>query len=215
MIKKILLVSLVCLTPTAKAMAQSTFEGFYGQIGIGFEDDDLKFSGGTARGVPYTVPVDDQSQYVGITASAGGYYAASSKFLIGAGIDYSPMSGKKAPYALSVPSAGVTINGIYNKTDQYNFFLSPALLIDDGKLAYVKAGYANIVLKSTVNGSSESATYHGYSLGLGYKQIIKGGLYGFGEGNYASYKSRNDGNGFSGTNKPVSFNVLVGMGYNF
>lgn len=215
MIKKFLAVGLLGLMSTTNAMAQSAFQGFYGQIGVGFEDDDLEFSGGTARGAPYTVPVDDQSKYVGVTASVGGYYALTPKFLLGAGIDYSPLSGKDTPYALSVPSAGVTINGMYKKTDQYSFYVSPALAIDEKKLAYVKVGYSKIDMKSTVNGSSETGTYSGYSIGLGYKQMISRGLYGFTEANYASYQSRDDGNGFSGDNKPTSYNLLFGLGYKF
>ena len=64
-------------------------------------------------------------------------------------------------------------------------------------------------------GATEKTSYTGYSLGLGYKQIIQGGLYGFGEVNYAAFSSKGDGNGLSGTNQPTATNILVGLGYKF
>ena len=56
----------------------------------------------------------------------------------------------------------------------------------------------------------------GYSLGLGYKQIISGGLYGFAEGNYLSYpnKSITDAVGTYNVNAN-SMSFLVGVGYKF
>lgn len=213
--KKHLLAIALLSTLSMGAMAQSAFEGFYGQVGIGYEDDDLVFSGGTARGRTYTVPVDDQSQYFAAVVSIGGYYAVTPNFLLGAGVDYSPLSGANTPYALSVPSAGVTINGTYQKKSLYNIFFSPAYAIDKDKLVYAKVGYTSMDLQATVGNASETSTYNGYSLGLGYKQFITGGLYGFAEGNYFSYSSKADGAGFTGTNQPTNYNLLVGLGYKF
>jgi hypothetical protein len=81
-------------------------------------------------------------------------------------------------------------------------------------------GYAKDELRT----NSSSNNTNGYSLGLGYKQIVKGGLYGFGEVNYASYgKQTNTQTGAIG-GRPASasitsssnvFNVLVGIGYKF
>ena len=212
--KKLLAIALVSALPMT-AIAQSAFEGFYGQIGIGFEDDDLVFSGGTARGTPYTVPVNDQARYFGGALGVGGYYAVTPKFLLGAGIDYSPLAGAKTPYALAIPSAGLTFNGSYQKKSSYNLFISPAYAIDKEKLLYAKVGYTSMDIEATVGNASETDTYNGYSLGLGYKQIITGGLYGFAEGNYASYSSKNDSPGFTGNHKPTSYNLLVGVGYKF
>lgn len=212
---KILAFSVLTLFSFGSAMAQSAFEGFYGQIGIGFEDDDLVFSGGTARGRTYTVPVDDQAQYFGGAIGIGGYYGVTSNFLLGLGVDYSPLAGAKTPYALSVPSVGFTANGTYQKKNSYNIFLSPAYAIDKEKLLYAKVGYTSMDIEATVGNASETDTYTGYSVGLGYKQIIKGGFYGFAEGNYASYGSKNDSPGFSGNHKPTSYNLLVGLGYKF
>ena len=212
--KKILAIALLSIIPIG-AIAQSAFEGFYGQVGVGYEDDDLVFSGGTARGSAYTVPVDDQSRYFASIFSIGGYHSVTPNFLLGAGIDYSPFSGANAPYVLSVPSAGVTFNGSYHKKSSYNFFVSPAYAIDKNKLIYAKVGYTRMDLEATVGVAKDTSTYNGYLVGLGYKQIIGGGLYGFAEGNYFSYSSKADGAGFSGTNQPKNYNLMMGLGYKF
>jgi hypothetical protein len=66
-----------------------------------------------------------------------------------------------------------------------------------------------------MNNNSSTDNYKGYSLGLGYKQLVDTKLYGFAEVNYAKYDSQSDGAGLTGTNSPHSVNVLVGAGYRF
>jgi opacity protein-like surface antigen len=64
---------------------------------------------------------------------------------------------------------------------------------------------------------------NGYSLGLGYKQIISGGWYGFGEVNYAMFGNASLNKSkfgeiyvsTTGSFKANSMNVLVGLGYRF
>jgi hypothetical protein len=97
--------------------------------------------------------------------------------------------------------------------------------VDTDKLIYGKVGYSQS--ESDVDfGAAESPnhTAKGYVLGLGYKQIIKGGFYGFAEGNYFMYKSTPYNT--SGTTAGVSYtstqnikssgyDLLVGIGYKF
>jgi hypothetical protein len=66
-------------------------------------------------------------------------------------------------------------------------------------------------------------------LGLGYKQIISGGWYGFGEVNYASYGNKTVSTSYNSTVVNVgsvpttatstisanTMNVLLGVGYKF
>ena len=70
----------------------------------------------------------------------------------------------------------------------------------------------------------DTTNYTGYSLGLGYKQIISGGLYGFGEVNYASYGNQTSSQSgvvsgsvlsTSVTSSANVTNLLVGLGYKF
>ena len=103
---------------------------------------------------------------------------------------------------------------------------------------YLKAGYSNQQLKytapanntgtSTDPARSVTSTVGGYVLGLGYKQIITGGLYGFAEGNYMQYsKGNTNGSPFTSTqndyrvsvsnSNPASsaYTLLIGVGYKF
>ena len=67
----------------------------------------------------------------------------------------------------------------------------------------------------------------GYIVGLGYKQIIQGGLYGFAEANYMGYgdisgsvtQSYTDGTPGTFTSRTSAslnaYNLLIGVGYKF
>jgi opacity protein-like surface antigen len=198
---KKLLVATLFAASTTGAFAQSAFEGFYGQAGIGYESTSVSFSGGSVQGFPYGVSADNSNSFAGT---------------VGIGAEYSPIPGSNANVTLSIPGTTTpSISGTYKKKDSYNLFISPAIAIDKDKLAYAKVGYTGANIETSILGSSNTTSYTGYSLGLGYKQIIRGGLYGFGEVNYAAYSSKSDGGGFSGTNKPTATNVLVGIGYKF
>jgi len=210
--KKLLVVALFAVAGTS-AMAQSAFEGFYGQVGIGYESTAVSFTGGTESGRSYSATANNSNSFAG-TLGIGAYFSVTSNFMLGIGAEYSPISASNANYSISVPSVAYTGTGTYKKKDSYNLFISPAFAIDKDKLAYAKVGYTGANIESS-GGATEKTSYTGYSLGLGYKQIIQGGLYGFGEVNYAAFSSKGDGNGLSGTNQPTATNILVGLGYKF
>lgn len=205
------------------AIAQSAFEGVYGQVGIGYENISASFTGGTlttANGsASYTTNANNNNSFTGVV-SLGAYFPVTQSFLLGLGAEYSPIESSSSNYTFSVPSNSYSETGSIKKQNSYNIFLSPAYAIDKDKLAYLKAGFTGASVKSTAqDGATATTNYTGYSLGLGYKQIISGGLYGFGEVNYYSYGSQNDTSDssatLSGTNKANSTNVLVGLGYKF
>jgi len=212
--KKIQLVmitaSMIGMSATA-VNAQSAFEGAYGQIGIGYENVTPSFSGGSIAGYGYNVSAANSNSFTG-TATVGYSFAVAPTFLLGIGAEYSPISGSNANFTLNVPSLRYSATAQYNKQDSYNIFLSPGIVIDKDKLAYAKVGYTGANVKSSDGGNSSLT---GYSLGLGYKQIISGGLYGFGEINYASYGNVNIGDGATGTFSANTSNILVGLGYKF
>ena len=211
---KKLLVAALFAASTTGAFAQSAFEGYFGQVGIGYESTAVSFTGGTTSGQSYSATANNSNSFAG-TVGIGAYFPVTSSFLLGVGAEYSPIPGSNANFSISVPSVAYTGTGTYKKKDSYNLFISPAIAIDKDKLAYAKVGYTGANIESTGAGATDTTSYTGYSLGLGYKQIIQGGLYGFGEVNYAAYSSKNDGNSLSGTNKPTATNVLVGLGYKF
>jgi hypothetical protein len=78
-------------------------------------------------------------------------------------------------------------------------------------------GYTGLSSEQTVLGEKTTSNFTGHSLGLGYRQIIQGGLYGFIETNYATYSSKQDTNldGATGNNKPTTMNAILGVGYKF
>ena len=149
--------------------------------------------------------------------------AVTKDFLLGIGAEYSPIAGQKANYSGSVLGTSLG-NGSYNKENSYNIFLSPATPVGNDGLLYGKVGYTGASIKDTFGSSSTTLNYTGYSLGLGYKQIIQGGLYGFGEFNYMSYGNKTSTSsgtiaGYTVTSSVTSnanaYNFLVGVGYRF
>lgn len=195
---------------------------------------------------------------------AGYYWKANEKWLIGLGVDYSALSQTSSSFPVSITNASgnttvaagstVTANGgSVQLSNRFNLFLTPGYAIDKDKLVYLKAGYSQVttqfnrhssVTRTAANGTSvttpatggsPSSSQGGYLVGLGYKQIITSGLYGFVEGNYMSYNSPSDSftttvtalntvHGISSTgtrtvttkfNSLNSYQLLVGMGYAF
>ncbi len=61
-----------------------------------------------------------------------------------------------------------------------------------------------------------SSSLSGYALGLGYKQVIRGGLYGYAELNYAKYKDVDVPYAqLSGEINATGMDVAVGIGWKF
>lgn len=147
----------------------------------------------------------------------GYYWQANDKWLIGLGADYSALTQTSSSIPVTVANAAgstsiafgdsLTFNGgNMQLSNRFNLFITPGYAIDKDKLVYVKAGYSQVTAQynratsatRTTNGVSntypatggnQSSNQGGYLLGLGYKQVISNGLYGFVEGNYMGYSS--------------------------
>ena len=195
------------------AMAQSAFEGAYGQLGTGYENNSYSNLSGTgsntSQAVPDTWSTGNQSSSGAPLIIGLGYnFSVSPKWLLGLGADYSAISQQTSTYSSYSPTGGVnnvpaTINGFQLQTlNRVNIFVAPGYVIDKDKLVYLKAGYSSASLKETYPttitkstgttaltawSTSPSATINGYVLGFGYKQMIANGFYGFAEANYMSY----------------------------
>jgi outer membrane immunogenic protein len=209
------LIPLALMFFAAPSFAQNAFEGFYGQIGIGYESTSPGFSSGTTSGFAYSVPYESKSRGFAGVISVGGYMQMNQSFLLGLGVDYSPLSTSNANWSMTIPGAGQLNENKFEKKSSYNIFVSPALAIDKDKLAYAKIGFAGLSAQTTdPENLKDTYNFTGYSLGLGYKQAINGGLYGFAEGNYFSYGSKTLIEA-TGNIKPSTFNLLVGIGYKF
>jgi hypothetical protein len=193
----------------------------------------------------------------------GYYWQASDKWLIGVGADYSVLTQSGPTYTANfrnaagsnsiVPGEVTTSDGdSRNLSNRFNLFITPAYAIDKDRLVYLKAGYSQVSVQynkttsvtRTINGTStkypteggsQTDNSGGFLVGLGYKQIITGGLYGFAEGNYMSYGSAgysfnpvlqpsNTARGVTPAGTRVintnissfnSYQLLVGLGYAF
>ena len=223
--KKVLLTALLSgLVGTAAA--QSAFEGFYGQIATGYENNTIKSTTTTftnAAGATVATYSDPAAiaNSAPIVIGAGYNFSIAPQFLLGIGTDYSILTAKSA--LITSTSPGNDDNVAYYKTsNRYNIFVTPGYVIDKDKLAYLKAGYSSqkVAGYSTDGTAGPSGTVNGYILGLGYKQMILNGLYAFGEGNYMGYSSKNVTNtsGSYTASTPTSasaFNFLIGVGYKF
>jgi hypothetical protein len=214
---------------SSSVVAQSKFEGAYGQVGVGYQNVSPSFSTGginaTGLGlVPVNTNLNNLGSFIG-TIGVGYMASISNNFLLGIGAEYSPFNSTTENYSYTIPRIGATLPGTYQQRGAYNIFLSPATPIGSDGLLYGKVGFTGTSVNTTEAAASITTNYTGYSLGLGYKQLISGGWYAFGEVNYASYG--NQSNTFSGTGpagRPFSFSFtsslntasgIVGLGYKF
>ena len=100
--KKLLVVALFSASTTG-AFAQSAFEGYFGQVGIGYESTAVSFTGGTTSGQSYSATANNSNSFAG-TVGIGAYFPVTSSFLLGVGAEYSPIPGSNANFSISVPS---------------------------------------------------------------------------------------------------------------
>ena len=244
-----LLVAAAATVLASSVMAQSAFQGFYGQLGTGYESNSLSSLNANATVTPVvpnafattfpTVTTGNQTASgMPLVAGVGYNYAISNSWLIGIGGEYSFVSQKTGSYTSTISNGNILPGQQTEISNRYNIFVTPGYALDKEKLVYLKAGYSNQQLKytapanntgtSTDPARSVTSTVGGYVLGLGYKQIITGGLYGFAEGNYMQYsKGNTNGSPFTSTqndyrvsvsnSNPASsaYTLLIGVGYKF
>jgi hypothetical protein len=197
--RKLLTLGLICFTQSV--IAQSAFQGFYGQIATGYENNavgrqDYQKDGHAA----YT-----EQAKVGTAPLIAGFgynFPISLEYLIGIGVEYSALNTKFS--GVSAPCPGCVINAYgtqnqYKVSNQYSIYVAPSYAFDLNKLGYLKIGYANQTIGESVlagpiagniGSSYGSRSVSGYVVGLGYKQAIgDAGLYVFGETNYYVFSS--------------------------
>jgi hypothetical protein len=224
--KKNLLVATLLSVATTGAMAQSAFEGAYGQLGVGFDQNSVPSSPGNANpGGNLTFPGSNGGSFSGVVG-LGYNFAVAKDFLLGVGADYGVLPSVKTNGTNDTGTSGSTIS------NRYNIFVAPGFVLAKDQLAYLKVGYSSQNVKITEESSDSPATNgqalgsgsaSGYVLGLGYKQIVTKGFYGFGEANYYSYSGAqfgstrlSDGTVISSYSPNSSaYQFLVGVGYKF
>jgi len=235
------IIAAAALVLSSSVGAQSAFEGFYGQISTGYENNTVNNTDITVNQsrVSAAFPARTFIDSNGGNASKGdmplvlglGYtFSLAPKFTLGLGADYSTLTSKTNTITYT-PAGGRTNLANYKISNRYSIFLTPGYAIDKDKLAYFKAGYSNQKLEGfdgTSGNSEGSSNMSGYVLGLGYKQMITSGFYGFAEGNYYTFSKVNldstgptAGNRIGGTYATSAnpganaYNFLIGVGYKF
>ena len=209
--KKQLLVALTTGVICTSVIAQSAFEGFYGQIATGYENNYV-----SPLVAPTTIVTDGVSVFrtkeassqsvsgVPLVLGVGYSFQVFPDWLIGIGGDYSVLSQTTSNYTVknrndTFPNPNNTIKF----SNRYNLFISPGFALDNDKLIYVKAGYSSEQTTANNGGTTPSTSFvtnrSGYIVGLGYKQIITKGLYGYGEFNYMNYGNKATTNSWANT----------------
>jgi len=221
--------------------AQSAFEGFYGQLATGYESNqasnlDVTFSSNQQ--------LNASNQTFGgapLILGLGYNFAVGPKWVIGLGADYSALTQTSSNYSAVNQDRIRSFDGSsLEASNRFSVFIAPGYAIDSNKLIYLKAGYSSLKLtqhnpninnipgrgKFPLTYGNQSKTVSGYVVGLGYKQIIQGGVYVFAEANYMSYAKAS----FSRSLSPAiidadtsiasqpsvnSYQLLVGVGYRF
>ncbi|QWD08722.1 carbohydrate porin [Polynucleobacter paneuropaeus] len=234
-----LLVAAAATVVASSAMAQSAFEGFYGQLGIGYENNTF---GSNTLNVGAKAGSSDSGTggaISGPSSTAGGFsgtvglgynYAVSPQWLVGLGVDYNPLSLTSNGNAVC---NGCNTQSTVKVSNRLNVFVTPGYAIDKDKLVYLKAGYSMEQVQPNLpagpntftNTYNPSSNASGYIVGLGYKQMVDKNIYVFGEGNYMGYSKLSQsgtGNNATGasqsiatTTTPSAYQFLVGVGYKF
>jgi len=211
----------------ASAQAKN-FEGFFAEAGLGYGNFSSSFSGGTvASGSTvlgaYSVDANTIKSILGVIG--GGYnFALTNEVVLGVGGSYSPSRSASAtstitvPAALGIPGNTTTIAGAV--ANIYSIYLSPGYAISQDSLVYAKVGYTGAT--AVFSGASPNVDLNGYVLGLGFKKTFDKNMYGFIEGKYASFGSKDlDSNALSsaitntGSMSAKGMDIIVGVGYKF
>ena len=245
------LASIATTSAMAQSSKANAWEGAYGQIGVGYGSFMPSIGGGTATtatpsplpsyGYPATISQTTSASSVnnistGLVNLALGYnWGINESYVLGLAATYYPGASSGATGVLNI--APTTINGglgakavagasttaSYNIKNLYSIVLTPGYTIDKDRLAYAKVGYtgATIGLSSPVL-PYNSTNLTGFTLGIGYKQMVTSSVYAFGEVNYGMYGSQTisqtttTGTAVTGmTVKGNGLDLLVGVGYRF
>ena len=171
----------------------------------------------------------------GLVNLAAGYnFGLTSTWVLGLAATYYPGASSGATGTLNVapttmtgtlgtvPIPGVSQTASYQVKNLYSIVATPGYALDKDRLVYGKIGYTG----ASIGLSSPTIAYNttnlsGFALGLGYKQILTGSIYAFGEVNYATYgnttasATSNTGTAVSAPIKGTGSDFLVGLGYRF
>ena len=159
------------------------------------------------------------SDYVlGIRAA---YYPGASSSASGSFAITAPGGGSPIPIPAGTP-LGSPASVQYNVKNLYAITLTPGYVIDKDRLAYLKVGYTGTSIG--LNGPTlaySTVNLSGYTLGLGYKQMVSESIYLLGEFNYGGFSNKTatvtntSGVAITAPFGGSGIDFLVGVGYRF
>ena len=208
--------------------AQSKFDGFFGQVAVGYETISPSLTSSPVTSptssavIPTSISASSNSGFS--SAIAAGYtWSFNKDYNIALDVAWLPTNSQQTTSTLVIGGRGYPATS--KTVNRYRIAIQPGMNVGTDGLAYFKVGYAAGENQTTgASGDVYNTNHNGYVLGLGYKQFITGGLYGFGEFNYSSMNKQNTTNSFkvgansysyTVTNTSSSSNVMVGLGYRF
>lgn len=173
------------------ASGQSAFEGFYAQAGLGAEtflptatNESLEVKNGPFAGTYTRTSTYPRTFDFTGTVTVGAMGRITDNFLLGVGIEWEPTPAG-IDTVITTGQSGVETKSTYEQRFHFNFFLSPAYVLDENRLVYGKIGYHQSHSDVDFDGGvTPDHIAEGLGIGVGYKQIVAGGLYFFGEANY-------------------------------
>ena len=135
-------IALALITSISSAFADGNgWEGFYGQISTGYEEDLVQSTNvSTTREGSTSTGSGSDEPFRGVPLVFGfGYiFDVYKDFKLGVGVDYSAITQSE----LMIPKAKNEAPNTFYIQNRINIFLSPSWQIDETKLLYLKAGYS-------------------------------------------------------------------------
>lgn len=193
--------------PHQPTQAQSAFQGGFVDLATGYEKNSV--SGIRGNLINSTTPSNSlvtapNARAEGELATLGfGYnFSMTPKWLLGLGLNYSPLSQKTNRYRYTATLTGYELyDADLDISNRIEIYLAPSFVIDQEKLIYLKFGYSTVRMKALSPARASDGPHNGFTsdpsefvngtlLGIGYKQTIQNGFYGFVEGNYSNFDRR-------------------------
>ena len=217
----------------SSAQAESQFEGWYGQAGVGANEPNLNLSSTPLVNStpPYshsiTTHVTNSSNLSGVI-TVGYLKTIRDAFLFGVSLDAHPFVSPANSYALAISQPVITVNGEFQNQSNYALSMTPTWQISPSSMTYLKLGYVwGSVAKNcttTRNGASVAASQtinlSGTNVGIGFRHILSGQIYAYTELN-AVYKNDNvqtntsPAGSYTATSGGSYYNAIFGIGYRF
>ncbi len=208
MLKKIALA--VALSAASTVSLAGTFDGFFGQAGIGMADTALRIN--IAGDPGFSVKLGDDS-FIGQVAL--GYSYAWGKWNL-AGSAFYDIGDQKAGMisgsSSDLGSASIDFKG----KNVWGISIDPGMYVNDTTLLYVKLGYTDAKFEANGQQIGGTKTFDAFTYGIGVKYSFAPHWYGTIELQQTAYQGKSETtDGSTADFKPETRTGLFSIGYTF